>query len=205
MGSNGNRDPANMKRQNLLLCSNNKEISENIFSEQMISECTKTMQGQNPSHLTLMQYQAMSQEQKSHIINRVRQWALKARECMPSEDQGLFCLVAAHLLRNAHRYFSMETPSDLQLHTLTSKSVAESTKMKLIDECQQANKKLRVIGDLKCKKRLMEQKKLVDALKEEYHTYRNMSVMSGVSLKTVHKWCSVPKSKIHKSTELARL
>ena len=78
---------------------------------------------------------------------------------MPSEDHGLFCLVAAHLLRNAHRYFNnLDRPSEIQMQLLEEKTITEVTRQRLIDEFKAANKKLRVIGDLKDKNRIAEQK-----------------------------------------------
>ena len=42
----------------------NNTCSEQIFGEQVISECENSLRGQHVSHLTLMQYQNMSIEQK---------------------------------------------------------------------------------------------------------------------------------------------
>ena len=50
-----------------------------------------------------------------------------------------------------------------------------------------------------------EQQRLVDELKGSYHSLRNVSFMSGISLKTVHNWFSLPKEKTHKSSDLANL
>ena len=74
-----------------------KKCSELVFSDQIISECEKLCSGGEMSHLTLMQYQTMSSEERSRIQNRVRQWSLKARQSLPS-DHGVFCLVLGHLL-----------------------------------------------------------------------------------------------------------
>ena len=68
-----------------------------------------------------------------------------------------------------------------------------------------ANRQVREIGDLKDRNRLAEQQQLVSKLKEDYKSYRQIALMSGISLKTVHNWCSIPKQKLHKSTELAKL
>ena len=42
-------------------------------------------------------------------------------------------------------------------------------------------------------------------MKHDYQTYRSLSSMSGISLKTVHGWCSLPKVKKHKGSELLKL
>ena len=52
----------------------------------------------------------LSPEEKIRQQNRIRQLAYKAREKMP-KDYDSFMLVAAHLLKNAHRYYKNE---DLQ-------------------------------------------------------------------------------------------
>ena len=185
------------------LCSK-KGLSEELFAEQIISECDKETRGDPASHLTLSQYESMSAEEKNHISNRVRQWALKARNSMPKEDHGLFCLVAAHLLKNSHRYFNLHAPSQMQLQILQEKEISEPTRQKIVDEFREVNKKLRVIGNLKVGKRVREQQDLVTEVKGNL-SYRKLSAMSGVSLKSLHKWCSVPKIKKHKSKELAKL
>ena len=84
-----------------------KNASDELFMEQIVSECEKTMHSSQPSYLTFSQYDAMESDQKMCIHNRIRQWALKARESLP-KDHGIFCLVVAHLLKNAHRYFDLE-------------------------------------------------------------------------------------------------
>ena len=185
------------------LCST-KECSDQIFSEQLVSEYQKQVCGERMSHLTLSQYSSMSGEQRSRINNRVRQWALKARNCMPSDNQGLFVLVAAHLLKNAHRYFNMEKPSDLQMNILSEKTVSDDMKQKILQDFKETNKTLRVINNLKESNRIEEQQELVSKMKGD-STFRDLSFISGVPLKTVHKWCSLPKQKEHKASELANL
>ena len=155
------------------------------------------------SKLTFLQYQAMDNDEKNKIQNRVRQWSLKARESLP-KDHGLFCLVVSHLLKNAHRYFSLEHPSELQTSLLEEK-ISEVTKQKFIEDCKDVNRKVREIRALKSQNRVCEQKELVNELKLNYHSLRNMSFLSGISVKTVHSWCSLPKAKQHKSTELRDL
>ena len=46
----------------------------------------------------------LSMEDKVKEQNRIQQLAYKAREKMPKDFKS-FCLVAAHLVRNAHRYY----------------------------------------------------------------------------------------------------
>ena len=128
---------------------------------------------------------------------------MKARQSMPQQDHGLFCLVAAHLLRNSHKYFKQDKPSEMQVHILEEKTVTESIKQKVIEDFKDTNKKLHVIGDLKDKNRVSEQQQLVQELKEQYPTFRQISATSGVPLKTVHSWCSLPKKTEHKAMELA--
>ena len=89
------------------------KYSELIMGEQLISELDKCVKDQEMSHLTFEQYEQMDSEQKGRIQNRVRQWALKIRDVLP-KDHGLFCLVLAHLLKNAHRYFDLASPSEFQ-------------------------------------------------------------------------------------------
>ena len=83
------------------------KCSELLLGEQVISEYDKSLKGEQMSHLTFPQYQQMGSEEENRIHNCVRQWAFKARECLPN-DYGIFCLVISHLLKNAHHYFEME-------------------------------------------------------------------------------------------------
>ena len=46
---------------------------------------------------------------------------------------------------------------------------------------------------------------MVTELKENFQTFRNISFASGISLKTVHNWCALPKKKEHKAKALADL
>ena len=91
----------------------------------------------------------------------------------------------------------------MQLRVIEDKNVTSGENV--IDKFKEANKKLCEVGDLKCKKWLVEQQKLVAELKEEYQSFRNMASLSGISLKTVHGWCSLPKPKIHKAKALSQL
>ena len=181
-----------------------KTVSENLFSEQIVSECKKTIKGEKPLYLTLKQYQGMDMDQKNRIHNKVRQWSLKARDSLPT-DHGIFCLVVSHLLKNAHRYFNLEKPTDIQTFLLSDQNVSEVTKSDMIGKFHEANKKIRQAGDLKCKNRISEQQKIVSELRDEFHTYRNMASVSGISVKTVHIWCALPKKRIHKASALSKL
>ena len=48
----------------------------------------------------------LSAKEKVKEQNRIRQLAFKAREKMPKDFKS-FCLVAAHLVKNAHRYWDI--------------------------------------------------------------------------------------------------
>ena len=88
----------------------------------------------------------------------------------------------------------MDKPSDMQRHFLSSSALSyKSTRDELVEEFKEANLKIREIGNLKGQNRITEQQRLVGELKESYQSYRNISFVSGISLKTVHKWCSLPK------------
>ena len=192
------------EKSNLVKLHKNKRISESLFGEQLISECEKAISGKDMSHLTLDQYNAMSKEQRSRLNNRVRQWAQKVKDSMP-RDHGIYCLVLDHLLRNAHREFRMPNPSQLQQYILGNREISEEVKHQVIEEFKVLNQKVRLAGDLRKKKRTKEQQDVVSELRSDYGSYRNISAMCGISVKTIHKYCSETKEKIHKATELCRL
>ena len=50
---------------------------------------------------------SLSTQEKNSEQNRIRQLAFKACEKMP-KDYKSFCVVAAHLMKNAHRYYNTE-------------------------------------------------------------------------------------------------
>ena len=50
----------------------------------------------------------LSTEEKVRQQNRIRQMAFKARQILPKDFKS-FCLVAAHLIKNAHRYFKVDS------------------------------------------------------------------------------------------------
>ena len=181
---------------------NELKVSEGLFAEQIVSEIDKSIQGEKMSELTFMQYVNMDNEAKNRINNRVRQWALKARNNLP-KDHGMFCLVVSHLLKNAHRYFQIENPSQFQWHLM--EPISESAKSELFQEFKEANRDIREIGSLKSKNRLKEHEELVGKMKRSYHSLWNISCISGISVKTVQKWCSCLKEKIHKGSNLSKL
>ena len=183
---------------------NENRCSDLLFSEQVVSECEKLIAGENVSELTFRQYQSMDNNAKMCIHNRVRQWALRARNVLPNEH-GLFCLVVAHLLKNAHHYFKLKSPSDFQTNILEQNSISENTKNRLVAEFKEANRKIRHIGSLKNKNWLKEQEELVCKLKNHYPSFRKIARASGISLKSVHNWCSQPKGKVRKMSALAQL
>ena len=58
---------------------------------------------------------------------------------------------------------------------------------------------------MKKQNRIREQQILVQKLKEEKGSYRKIAAVSGIALKTIHNWCSVPKLRVHKGTERRKL
>ena len=174
------------------------------FDEQEVSEYEPKINNESVSQLTFDMYEDMDSKKKSKLSNCVCQCALKARQYLPT-DHGLFCLVVSHLLRNAHRYFKMEKPSDFQHRLLNYGNMPKETREEVIKKCMDANKKVRAVCDLKRKNRIVEQQQCIAELKQNYHSFRNMSAMSGIPLKSVHNWCSQPKAKRHKSREMSQL
>ena len=181
-----------------------RRCSELLFGEQLINECEQAVKDEMFSELTLSQYQTLPLEEKHRLHNRVRQWALKAWQTLLNKH-GLFCLVVGHLLRNAHRYFEMEGPSELQRHTSQGQNNHDISRDQMISEMKEANKKLCVINNLKGRNRIEEQQKMVGALREDYHSLQNMSHLSGILVKSIQKWCAVPKKEVNKSTQPSEL
>ena len=148
----------------------------------------------------------LSTEEKVKQQNRVRQLAYKARKAMP-KDHRMYCLVAAHLLKNAHRYCNVEPEEAAKIKQEVEdvkKSVVDDENNSSAEYCREINKRLREIRTLKRQNRIAEQQALVGKLKEE-GSYRTISRLAGTPLKTVHEWCSVPKERIHKGTSRAQL
>ena len=79
------------------------------------------------------------------------------------KDYKSFCMVAAHLVRNAHRYYETnaeEVKEELNNieHSLESYSEPE-------DRCRVVNQKLNLVRSLKRQNRIREQQKIVVQLK----------------------------------------
>ena len=73
------------------------------------------------------------------------------------------------------------------MHLMESRCLTESaTREKLVKEFKEVNRKIREVGQLKSKNRISEQQQRMTELKESFQSFRNISMMSGVSLKTVH-------------------
>ena len=146
-----------------------------------------------------------SAEEKVKEQNRIRQLAFRARDKMP-KNYDSFCLVVAHLVRNAHRYYNIEEVDKGIIESQTVKKGTGSEYSKQVttenedNECMNVNKKLREIRTLKRQNRIREQQSLVQKLKEGKGSYRKISAISGVALKTIHEWCAEPKAREHKGT-----
>ena len=152
--------------------------------------------------------QDFSTEAKVREQNRIRQLAHKIRQKMP-KDRRTYFLVAAHLVKNVNRCRKAD-PSDVKEEFCQSfikheeKSFEESTD-DVVSECRELNRKLREIQTLKMANRIREQQLLVVETKKIFGSYRKLSAVAGVPLKTVHQWCALPKERKHRSTEKAKL
>ena len=154
--------------------------------------------------MTFDQYNNLSVAERNKLDNRIRQWAHRCKKYLPSKHV-LFVLLMAHLLRNAHTYFDLDQPSDIQCKVLESKCISDETKEKIVSEYKCANKKVREIKDMKGHNRVQEQKEKVIALKEQYGTVKNIANISGIPRNTVMKWCTSPKQSIKRRVELSQL
>ena len=114
----------------------------------------------------------ISTEDKVREQNRIRQLAFKARQKMP-KDYKTFCLVASHLVKNAHRYYNgdsecnevkQEVKVDVKEEVMSAKIEVTSNEDST-ENCQLANKMLRSIRMLKRKNHIKEQQDLVTKLK----------------------------------------
>ena len=150
----------------------------------------------------------LSTEDKIKEQNRIRQLAFKAWDKMPKDFKS-FCLVAAHLVKNAHRYWEIgkgnvtkiKSEAEQEIWSKDIVAVSETS----TTECIDVNKVLREIRNLKRQNRITEQQILVTKLKEKYPTYRQLSKASGTALKTLHDSCCVPKERKHKATARSKL
>ena len=140
----------------------------------------------------------LSTDEKVREQNRIRQLAFKVRERMP-KDYKSFVLIAAHLVKNAHRYYAPQEIENMKSEEGEPKSVDKC------NECIVVNRQLREIRTLKRQNRIREQQKMVSALKEEKGSYRTIASIAGIPLKTVHEWCAEPKERMHKGTSRANL
>ena len=152
----------------------------------------------------------MSLEDKVKEQNRIRQLAFKVREKMP-KDYRSYCLVAAHLVRNAHRYHKEEVPENVRAEIIKEENTLKLSQSSHGAELetdsvisQDANKLLREIRTLKHQNRIIEQQERVLKLKK-YGSYRDLKKITGVPLKTLHDWCSEPKERKHKATVKSQL
>ena len=132
--------------------------------------------------------------------NRIRQLAFKARENMLKNYKS-FCLVAEHLVCNAHCYYKEEVGNVLKMEGKVKTDCVEKEGVCELDFTQ-ANKHLREIRVLKQQNRVCKQQERVQKLMSKV-MYRELSKMTGIPLKALHDWCSDPKEILHKSTDCA--
>ena len=118
-------------------------------------------------------------------------------------------MVAAHLVKNAHRYWDINPEQAKRMKIEAETEVTrKSGNLSLTDDkqnCIEVNKILREIRSLKQQNRIREQQSLTNKMKEGFGSFREISRISGTSLKTVHEWCSIPKEREHSSTSRAKL
>ena len=140
------------------------------------------------------------------LQNRVRQKALRVREGerLPSE-YSMFVLVTYHLFKNSHRYFGFSQPSELQQKLIECNSISDETKQNVLADFKEASRRIRDIGTLKSQNRVDEQQQRVKEIKNDFGSLRHISSITGVSLKTVAKWCTVPTASVKKRVELSKL
>ena len=151
-------------------------------------------------HLSLSDYKSLSGIEKKRLEDRVRQCASRAREYLPSTDHGIFCLTLQHLARNAHKYFDINEPTEIQNYVMNTG--IRASKKELLSEFKEVNQKVRAAGEMRAKNRKKEHSTIVQDLKMSYSSLREMSIVSGISKKTLQIWCSAPEKKMHKATEL---
>ena len=128
------------------------------------------------------------------------------------KDYRSFLLVTAHLVKNAHRYWGVDSEEAKKIKTEVEEefnisgygNCADSSGDKTT-KCIEVNKLLREIRTLKRQNRIREQQNLVGKLKENFGSYRDIAKLSGVALKTLHEWCAIPKERQHKAKSRAKL
>ena len=180
--------------------------TSSIISQEIIDECREALQEEDMSNLKSLA-ESTSPEDKIKLQNRVRQAALNVRKGkgLP-KNYHMFNLVLQHLFKNSHRYFNVDQPTELQKSFMANDSFAGAVdSSKTIEDMKDANRRVRVIGGMKSANRVQEQKEMVSELKSQYGSYRDISRLTGIPLKRLFGWCSLPKDKVHKKKELARL
>ena len=175
-------------------------------SIQDLSLIKKEHSNEKGNTLTYLKYRSLTPEEMAKLQNRVRQKSLQVREGekLPS-DYAMFVLVTHHLFCNAHRYFGLPSPTDLQLKLLEERAISNESRNQIVEEFKSANKKIRNICTLKNQNRVTEQASKVLEMKSEFGSLRNIADVSGVSLKTVQKWCTAPSTKPKRRVELSKL
>ena len=136
---------------------------------------------------------------------------LDSYQTVPSEEKSRdFCLVAEHLIKNAHRYYSVDDTTvkeEVKREEVGTGKVEKMTSEEQSEEekSQLGNKLLRTIITLKRQNRIREQQEFVQKMKEQLGTYHEIMKITGTPLKTVHDWCSHPKERSHKGTVRSNL
>ena len=149
----------------------------------------------------------MSAEEKVKEQNRIRKMAMRAREKLPKYYKS-FCLVTAHLVKNAHRYYPEEKVKNDKMkdeEKCTTNQEQSGDGDQCPDPCKEVNQWLREIWTLKKQNRIREQQDFVTKLKAKHGSYQSLNRISGVPLKTIHCWCSIPKNCEHKGTVRAQM
>ena len=155
------------------------------------------------SEMKEINQRGISPEEKVKEQNRIRQLAFKARSSMP-KDYKSFCLVAAHFIKNAHRYWNIE-PEKAKQMKIEAEEVSKTENTQVSEAVLLVNKQLREIRTLKRQNRIHEQQCLVEKLKRDHGSYWQIAKLTSIPLKTVHEWCAEPKERQHKSTSRAQL
>ena len=116
----------------------------------------------------------LSTEEKNKEQNRIRQLAFKARHKMPKDFKS-FCLVAGHLVKNAHRYWDIGKEDATKIKVEAEQEIWSKDPVAVSDgstaECMDIHKILREVTNLKRQNRIREQQMLVTKLKQKYPTY----------------------------------
>ena len=180
------------------------DVDQSLLNDTEISNLADVITEEDYSDLTFTNYSSLTPSERCKLNNRVRQISHRLKGSLP-KSHAMFVLVTAHLLRNAHTYFGLCKPSNLQKKILENCEITPECKEKIIQDFKDANKKVRSVRTLKYQNRLNEQIAEVEELKQMYGSYRNISKVSGVPVKSVYKWCSAPKDKLKRRIELSQL